>query len=86
MIDSYRKLYDILSRAERRKLYLLVAMMLVNGILEMTGVAAILPFLAVLADPGIIETNAYSRGPTACSASPITARSSWPSAASSSSS
>jgi ATP-binding cassette, subfamily B, bacterial PglK len=58
MIDSYRKLYDILSRGERRKLYLLIAMMLVNGVLEMTGVAAILPFLAVLADPGIIETNA----------------------------
>ena len=30
----------------------------VNGLFEMVGVASILPFLAVLSDPGRIESNA----------------------------
>jgi ATP-binding cassette, subfamily B, bacterial PglK len=58
MLVNYGKLYDLLSPRERQRAMLLFGMILVMGLVEMTSVASILPFLAVLANPGIIETNA----------------------------
>ncbi|MGB3147780.1 MAG: ABC transporter ATP-binding protein [Paracoccaceae bacterium] len=51
MISTYKKLYDLLSARERRRVFLLLAMMIISGILDMVGIASILPFLAAVADP-----------------------------------
>lgn len=59
MQDTYRKLYDLLDGRERRNAIIVLAMMLILGMMEALGVASIMPFLAVLADPGIIERNKY---------------------------
>ena len=37
-------------------------MIMVMGLVEMFSVASMLPFLAVLADPGVIETNGHAGG------------------------
>jgi ABC-type multidrug transport system fused ATPase/permease subunit len=42
---------------EIKKLILLTAMILIMGLLDMIGVASILPFVAVLTNPSLIETN-----------------------------
>ncbi|QKT03808.1 ABC transporter ATP-binding protein [Ectothiorhodospiraceae bacterium 2226] len=57
MLDTYRKLHDLLDRRERRQALLLFMMMLVMGLLEALGVASIMPFIAVLANPELINTN-----------------------------
>ena len=44
---------DLLTASERRRFYLLLGMILVMGVLQMVSVAAILPFLGVLAKPEI---------------------------------
>ncbi|KAA6183915.1 hypothetical protein F2Q65_13970 [Thiohalocapsa marina] len=36
----------------------MLGMILVMALLDMLGVASIMPFMAVLADPGLVETNA----------------------------
>jgi ATP-binding cassette, subfamily B, bacterial PglK len=51
----------LLDRHERRRCLLVLLLILVMGIVEMVGVASILPFLAVLSDPGVIERNNYLR-------------------------
>lgn len=56
-MDTIRKLLDLLSPAERKRAGVLMAMMLVMALLDMLGVASILPFIAVLADPKLVETN-----------------------------
>ena len=58
MIETYRKLLDLLTPRERRKFYLLLAMIVVMGILQMLTVASILPLMFVLQHPAVIETNA----------------------------
>ena len=42
---------------EIKKLILLTVMILIMGLLDMIGVASILPFVAVLTNPSLIETN-----------------------------
>ena len=53
------KILDLLSPQERRRAWLLLGMILVMAFLDMVGVASIMPFMAVLASPGVIETNPY---------------------------
>ena len=57
MIWTYRTIFGLLDPAQRRRFLLLMALMLAVGILDLSGVAMILPFLAVLANPGTIDDN-----------------------------
>ena len=57
MITIFEKIYQILSTRERKQMYWLLFAILVMGLLETTGIASIMPFLAVLNNPEIIHTN-----------------------------
>jgi ABC-type multidrug transport system fused ATPase/permease subunit len=57
MIETFRKLRDLLSPRERWGLYLLLVILLVGGFFEMFGIASVLPFMAVLSQPERIETQ-----------------------------
>jgi ABC-type multidrug transport system fused ATPase/permease subunit len=58
MFDTYRKLLDLLTPRERRSFYLVLVLITVMGIVETFGVASIVPFMLVLADPTAIERHA----------------------------
>ena len=55
MIETFRKLLDLLTPREKRRLYLLMGMIVLAGLAEMLSVASILPFMAVLSRPGMLE-------------------------------
>ncbi len=57
MFETFRKLLGLLSAKERRRFYLLFAMMIVSGLVEMFTISAMFPFLAIVARPEIVETN-----------------------------
>ncbi len=61
MLESLAKLRDLLDPREQRHAIFLVCMMLVMGLVEMIGVASILPLIAVLSDPEIVKSNPYMR-------------------------
>jgi ABC-type multidrug transport system fused ATPase/permease subunit len=52
-----KKLFDLLTPQERKRARLLLGMILVMALLDMLGVASIMPFIAVLANPELVETN-----------------------------
>lgn len=52
-----KKLFNILSLRERKQATFLMILILLMAILEAIGVASILPFIAVLSEPSLIETN-----------------------------
>jgi ABC-type multidrug transport system fused ATPase/permease subunit len=58
MLQVYRSLLALLTPPERRRFYLLVVLVMIMGLVQMVSVASIIPFLAVLADPAIIERDA----------------------------
>ncbi|SDP63383.1 ABC-type bacteriocin/lantibiotic exporter, contains an N-terminal double-glycine peptidase domain [Filomicrobium insigne] len=61
MRETISKLSDLLDRREKWQALLLLVLMLALGLVEMVGVASILPLIAVLSDPSIIQTNPYLR-------------------------
>jgi ABC-type bacteriocin/lantibiotic exporter with double-glycine peptidase domain len=57
-MQPLKKLLDLLTSHERRRAGVLLGMILVMALLDMLGVASIMPFMAVLANPDLVETNA----------------------------
>lgn len=57
MKQNFKKILFLLSSEERKKMYLLIVMLLIMALIDMIGVASIMPFLIVLTDPEIIQTN-----------------------------
>jgi len=59
MWNTVRQLLDLLERRDRWRAWLLLCMILGMGLLETVGVASIMPFVAVLANPDLVENNRY---------------------------
>ncbi len=59
MLEIVRKIYSILDARERRNAVILCVMILFTGVMEAVGVVSIMPFLAVLSNPDVIQENVY---------------------------
>jgi len=57
MFDIYRKVLALLTPKERRKAYWLIAMIVVMAAFDIAGIISIFPFLNVVSNPEVIETN-----------------------------
>ena len=56
-MNKINKILFLLTDQERKKVILLLCMVLIMALLDTIGVASILPFIAVLTNPGVIESN-----------------------------
>ncbi len=56
-MSIFKKLLFLLNPYERKSSVLLLILILIMALLEMIGVVSILPFMAVLTNPTLIETN-----------------------------
>jgi ABC-type multidrug transport system fused ATPase/permease subunit len=54
-----KKLLYLISLQNKKHVSLLLLLLIVNAIIDMAGIASILPFIAVLANPDIVETNIF---------------------------
>lgn len=61
MIQTYRLLWQLLSPLEKRHFLMLLVMVAFMAVFEAVGVAIILPFLQVLANPETIQSNTVLR-------------------------
>jgi len=57
-MHTIKKLLSLLTPPERKRAGVLMGMILVMAFLDMLGVASILPFMAVLANPDLLHSNA----------------------------
>lgn len=57
MLDTYRKALALLNRKEQRRGGLVLGMVIVMAVLETAGVAPVMPFLSVLGNPEVVQTN-----------------------------
>ena len=56
-MKNFKKFIYLLSAQERKQGGLLLITIIIMALLEMVGVASIMPFTAILINPEIIETN-----------------------------
>ena len=59
MKNTFYKIIALLSAKERRLAYRLFGLVIVMALLDMIGVVSVLPFIAVLSEPSIVESNQY---------------------------
>lgn len=59
MIELYKKLSDLLTAREQRLAFIVFAFMFLIAIVDLLGVASVLPFIALVSNPDIVDTNKY---------------------------
>ena len=57
MFRGLTKIRAILTLREQRRGLVVLSMMLIGALLEAGGVASVMPFLAVLGNPGLVDIN-----------------------------
>ena len=57
MLTNFKKFLELLSSVEKKKLIILMFVILIMALVDMLGVASIMPFMAVLANPELIKIN-----------------------------
>ncbi|HPA15861.1 MAG TPA: hypothetical protein PKV75_11420, partial [Desulfobacterales bacterium] len=58
-MNTIHKILALFTTRERRRGYLLLIMILIMAFLDTVGVASIIPFMAVLGNPEVVETNRW---------------------------
>ena len=53
----FSKINSVLSRKDRKKLLILTLIQMFSGLMDLVGVVSIVPFISIITDPTIIETN-----------------------------
>lgn len=61
MFKTIRKLLALIDRRERAQAAGLLALIILMAFVEVLGIASILPFMAVLSNPEVVETNRWLR-------------------------
>jgi ATP-binding cassette, subfamily B, bacterial PglK len=59
MFNIVRKLIDLLSSQEKKEALIIVLMSIIMALFDVIGVASIMPFMAVLTSPSLVETNPF---------------------------
>lgn len=56
-METIRAVLNLLTRRERWQMILILMFMLPNALMQVAGVASVMPFIAVLAQPDLVESN-----------------------------
>ena len=55
----YKNLLKLFNFNERKKIVLLIIGMLLLAVVEVVGIASIIPFMSIIIDPNSVHTNTY---------------------------
>ncbi len=59
MLEIFRKIWSLLDARERRRAAIVFGLLVLVALVDVLGVASVMPFIAVLANPDVVETNRY---------------------------
>ena len=59
MLSSLKQLWQILSPLDKRKVIYVFILVMGMAFIESAGVISIMPFLAVLSNPDVVESDCY---------------------------
>ena len=58
-MNYLKKIFNLLSSKAKKKTIFLLVMFFIMALLDIVGVASVMPFMATLANPELIKTNVY---------------------------
>ena len=59
IINPFIRLRNILSKKDMKSMYFILFILLIAGIFETLGIASIIPFINIIADPNYVVSNQY---------------------------
>ncbi len=59
MTNTFFRLFRLLTRKQRREFFILQMLMLLSSVADLVGTASIMPFVALAADPSVLQSNPY---------------------------
>ncbi|MGB3721369.1 MAG: ABC transporter ATP-binding protein [Pacificimonas sp.] len=62
MLHAFKNIIGLLDRSERRRFYSLIVASIVMALIDVISLASIIPFLAIIADPAMIQERSSIRG------------------------
>lgn len=57
MMEGFKTLRQILNKREKKGMLILFSLILVLAVIEMASIVSVMPFLGVVAEPGLIQSN-----------------------------
>lgn len=57
MINKFKKIFGLFNSSEKKSFFFLFILIFFSSLIDLLGIASILPFVTMLANPQIIETN-----------------------------
>ena len=58
-MKTIKKIFELLTPSERKQFYLLLSLILIMALLDALGIASILPFMSLLTNQELLETNTF---------------------------
>lgn len=58
-MDAVKRVIELMTSTERRYAVALLGMIVIMALLDALGVASIMPFMAIIANPGLVDSNRY---------------------------
>ena len=59
VFKKFLLIYGLMNQADKRRLMLIILLSLLNGMLGVAGIASIVPFIGLISEPELLETNTY---------------------------
>ena len=59
MLSAFKKIFDLFINNDRKRVAIIFTMVVVTGFLDMIGIASIVPFVMILSNENLIESNTY---------------------------
>ncbi len=59
LIRKFKLILGLMDASDKRKLATLLCMLMINGLFSMIGVASVMPFIGLISQPHLMESNKY---------------------------
>ena len=59
MFNKFKIIYGLMDQADKRRLIFIMLTSIANGIFSVIGIASILPFIGIISEPELINSNQY---------------------------
>jgi len=59
LYTKFKTVWRVLEKKNKKKFFILLLLLFFSGILDLVGVVSILPFLTILSDPALLNTNIF---------------------------
>jgi len=59
LVKKFKIIYGLMDASDKQRLLLILMMSIINGLFSVVGIASILPFIGIISEPDLVNSNHY---------------------------